>query len=191
MSTVSHDDESKEEVPSPKRMRSESDDETSTVSNEDIFSSSDEGESPEEMNDSDEEADPWGVLIHEAAAELSTMNLTVQSFENNGFSEIDAKKQAFSEILPELRKELGNIYLARLQWMSEMKRDPVHRKIMKTKDAFVDEDEFDPDEALAVAVKKRKFLNKRMLEDRQHFPDEEDDDEDNACISYESRNELH
>ena len=52
MSTVSHDEESEEEVSSPKRMRSESDDETSTVSNEDIFSSSDEGESPEEMNDS-------------------------------------------------------------------------------------------------------------------------------------------
>ena len=75
--------------------------------------------------------------------------------------------------------------------MSEMKRDPVRRKIMKTKDAFVDEDEFDPDEALAAAVRKRKFLLERMLEDRQHFPDEEDDDEDNACISYESRNELH
>ena len=159
MSTVSHDEESEEEVPSPKRIRSESDDETSTVSNEDIFSSSDEGESPEEMNDSDEEADPWGVLIHEAAAELRTKhNELVQSFENNGFSDIDAKKQAFSEILPELRKELGNIYLARLQWMSEMKRDPVHRKIMKTKDAFVDEDEFDPDEALAAAVRKREFL---------------------------------
>ena len=28
-----------------------------------------------------------------------------------------------------------------------MKRDPVHRKIMKTRDAFIDEDHFDPDEA--------------------------------------------
>ena len=147
---------------------------------------------PEEMNDSDEEVNPWRVLIHEDAAELRTKpNELVQSFENNGFSEIDAKKQAFSEILPELQKELGNIYLVRLQWMFEMKRDPVHRKIMKTKDAFVDEDEFDPDEALAAAVRKRKFLLKRMLEDRQHFPDEEDDDQDNACISYESRNDLH
>ena len=192
MLTVSHDEESEEEVSGPKRMRSESDNETSTESNGDISSSSDEGESPEEMNDSDEEADPWGVLIHEAAAELRTKhNELVQSFENNGFSEIDAKKQAFSEILPELRKELGNIYLVRLQWMSEMKRDPVHRKIVKTKDAFVDEDEFDLDEALAAAVSKRKFLLERMLEGRQHFSDEEDDDQDNACISYESRNELH
>ena len=167
ISTVSHDEKSKE-VSSPKRMRSESDDETSTVSDEDIFSSSDEGESPEKMNDSDEEADPWGVLIHEAAAELRTKhNELVQSFENKGFNEINAKKQAFSEILLELRKELGNIYLVRLQWMSEMKRDPVHGKKMKTKDAFVHEDEFDPDEALAAAVRKRKFLLERVLEDRE------------------------
>ena len=72
MSTVSHDEESEEEVSSPKRIRSESDDETTTVSNEDIVSLSDEGKSPEEMNDSYEEADPWVVLIHEAAAELRT-----------------------------------------------------------------------------------------------------------------------
>ena len=37
-------------------------------------------------------------------------------------------------------------------------KDPVHRKIMKTRDAFVADDEFDPDEALVAAVKKRKFL---------------------------------
>ena len=52
----------------------------------------------------------------------------MQSFENEGFSEIDAKKQAFAAILPELRKELGNVYMDRLQWMTQLKRDPVHRK---------------------------------------------------------------
>ena len=109
----------------------------------------------------------------------------MQSFENEGFSEIDTKKQAFAAILPELRKELGNVYMDRLQWMMQLKRDPVHRKIMKTRD------EFDPDEALVAAVKKRKFLLERMLEDRQHFPDEDDDDEDNACVPYGLRNELY
>ena len=91
ISTVSHD-----KVSSPKRMQSESDDKTSTVSNEDIFSSSHEDESPEEMNDSDEDY-PWGVLIHKVAAEFRTKHNEL------------TKKQAFSEILPELRKELGNI----------------------------------------------------------------------------------
>ena len=223
MSTVARDEESEEEMSSPKRMRNESDDETSTVSNKDIFSSSDddksseetddasnegesseetddasnEGESSEETDDSDEEADPWRSLIDEATAELHTKHSElVQSFENEGFSKIDAKKQAFAAILPELRKELGNVYMDRLQWMSRLKRDPVHRKIMKTRDAFVADDEFDPDEALVAAVKKRKFLLERMLEDRQHFPDEDDDDdddddEDNAYVPDGLRNGLH
>ena len=214
------DPEKPEDMSSQKRMRSESDDETSTVSNKDIFSSSDddksseetddasnegeiseetddvsnEGESSEETNDSDEEADPWRALIDEATAELHTKHSElVQSFENDGFSKIDAKKQAFAAILPELRKELGNVYMDRLQWMSELKRDPVHRKIMKTRDAFVADDEFDPDQALVAAVKERKFLLERMLEDRQRFPDEDDDDddEDNACVPYGLRNKLH
>ena len=209
MSTVARDEGSEEEMSSPKRIRSESDDETSTVSNKDIFSSSDEnksseetddasnegeiseetddasneGEISEETDDSDEEADPWRALIDEATAELHTKHSElVQSFKNEGFSEIDAKKQAFAAILPELRKELENVYMDRLQWMSQLKSDPVHRKIMKTRDAFVAEDEFDPDEALVAAVKKRKFLLERMLEDRQHFSDEDDEDEDNVCV---------
>ena len=176
MSTVARDEESEEEMSSPKRMRNESDDETSTVSNKDIFSPSvddksseetddasnegeiseetddvsNEGESSEETNDSDE-ADPWRAIIDEATAELHTKySELVQSFENDGFSKIDAKKQAFAAILPELRKELGNVYMDRLQWMSQLKRDPVRRKIMKTRDAFVADDEFDPDEALVI-----------------------------------------
>ena len=208
ISTVARDEQSEEGISSPERMRNEH--ETSPVSNEDIFSSSDDGESFEdgddsdegessegmndsnEENDSDEEADPWGVLIQEAAEELrTTHNELVQSFENDGFSEIDAKKQVFSAILPQLRKELGNVYMDRLQWMSQLKSDPVHRKIMKTRDVFVAEDKFDPDEALVAAVKKRKFLLERVLEDRQHFPDEDDDDENNACVPYGLRNELH
>ena len=96
------------------------------------------GESSEETNDFDEETDPCRIIIEKAAAELRTKHSElVQSFENEGFSETDAKKQAFAAILPELRKELGDVYMDRLQWMSQLKRDPVHRKIMKTRDAFV------------------------------------------------------
>ena len=85
MSTVARDEESEEEMSSPK---------TSTVSNKDIFSSSDddkssdetddasnEGESSEETDDSDEEADAWRALIDEATAELHTKHSElVQSF---------------------------------------------------------------------------------------------------------------
>ncbi len=89
---------------------------------------------------------------------------------------------------------MGNVYLDRLQWMSQMKRDPEHRKVMETRDPFVDEDNFDPDEALTAATKKRKFLLERVLEDRQHFPDSADDDDEGDNVYYAPyilKNELH
>ena len=126
MSTVARDEEFEDGMSSQKRMGNESDDATSTLSNKNIFSSSDdgesfeeaddtsnegesfeeaddtsnEGESSEETNDSDEETDPWRVFIDEAAAELRTKHSELaQSFQNEGFSKIEAKKQAFADIL--------------------------------------------------------------------------------------------
>ena len=86
----------------------------------------------------------------------------VESFQNDGFNEIAANKQAFSEILPKLRKELGNVYSNRLEWMAEMKKDPIH-KIIETRKRFIQDDSFDTDEALTAAIKKRKFLLERKL----------------------------
>ena len=47
---------------------------------------------------------------------------------------------------------------------------------MQTRDAFVDYNDFDPDEAVEAAVDKRKFLIKRLL--KNHSFTEENDDKD-------------
>lgn len=82
-----------------------------------IFSvQKEDGDCCEEMNGSDdsEKADPWRVLIHEAASELRRKcDELVKSFQNDGFGKFDAKKQAFSEIFQISRKELENVYLER------------------------------------------------------------------------------
>ena len=77
-----------------------------------------------------------------------------------------------------------------LQWMSQMKKDPVHRKIMETRKRFVEDDSFDPDEAMEAATEKRKFLLQRMLDDRRYFDDCDDDDDDTG-VHYPLKNELH
>ena len=46
---------------------------------------------------------------------------------------------------------------------------------METKKRFVEDDSFDGHEALTAAFDIRKFLLKRMLEDRQHFSGTDDD----------------
>ena len=38
--------------------------------------------------------------------------------------------------------------MERLLWMKQLKNDPVHKKIMQTRDAFMDSDDFDPEEAM-------------------------------------------
>ena len=159
-----------------------SDESMSTTSREGVFSSSEDeaGERSEEEEDGhsdggDEEGDPWEELILDAASTLrSRYEELRESFENDGMSELDAKKHAFSEILPELEKALRNIYIDRLHWMWDMKKDPTHKKIMETRKRLLEDDDFDEDEALTAAVKKRKFLLKRLLENRQNITDNSD-----------------
>ena len=45
-------------------------------------------------------------------------------------------------------------------------------KIMAIRDDYVNNNILDPDETIAAAVKKRKFLLKRLLEDQGRFPEQ-------------------
>ena len=47
---------------------------------------------------------------------------------------------------------------------------------MQRKDAFVDNDDFDPEEAMEAAVDKRKFLIKKLLKDYTFTEDSDDED---------------
>ena len=96
----------------------------------------------------------------------------MECLNNEGFSEVEAKSQSFSELLPKLTKELEDIYEERLLWMSHMRKDPIHKKIMQTRDNLIDVDFLDQEEALYSEVEKRKFLFKRLLEKRQHYSDD-------------------
>ena len=60
-------------------------------------------------------------------------------------------------MLPKPGKELGNVYPHRLEWMAEMKKDPIH-KIMKTRRRFIQDDSFDTDEDLTAAIKRESFF---------------------------------
>ena len=129
-------------------------------------------------SEEEEEADPWMPMVeeamqkHKAAFQEMKMNLT-----HSGLDEETAGETAYSNILPELQKELECIYLQRLQWIQELKKDPVHKKIMQTYPAFVNDDDFDPEEALEATVNKRKFLIERRLKDYS-FTENSDDEED-------------
>ncbi len=66
--------------------------------------------------------------------------------------------------------------MERLLWITQLDNDPVHKKIMQTKDAFVDNDDFDLEEAVEAAVDKRTFLIKNVLKDYTFTDDSDDED---------------
>ena len=129
-----------------------------------------------DKSETEEEMDPWIPLIEEAKQRRNiALEEMKESLINTGLDEQSAKDKAFSNMLPKLQKELENIYMERLVWMRQLKKDPVHKKIMHTKDALVENDDFDPEEALEAAVDKRKFLIRRLL--KGYYFDEENDDD--------------
>ncbi len=96
---------------------------------------------------------------------------------HSGLDEQSAEERAYYNVLHKFQKDLERIYMERLLWMQQLKNDPVHKNIMQKKYAFMDNDDFDPKEAMEAAFVKRKFLIKSLLKDYSFA--EEDDDEEN------------
>ena len=149
---------------------------TSTHGSESPMTADSEMETEEEERE--EEKDSWMPMIeeamqkHKAAFEEMKMN-----YIESGMDKQPADQKAYSDILSKLQKELASIYLQRLQWIQQLKKDPVHKKIMQTKNALVNDDDFDPEEAMEAAINKRKFLIKRRLKDYS-FTEDSDNEKD-------------
>ena len=154
-------------------MESHTEDDNSIATEEhDENSSEEEQSSITTENSSDEENDPWTTLIKDAASKVRDQYEDIfQALLMEGHDESEAKEEAFAQILPVFQKELGDVYMDNLAWMKALKKDPIHKKIMATRNDYVNNNMFDPDEAIAAAVK-RKFLLKRLLEDQGRFPEQ-------------------
>ena len=149
------------------------DDSIITTEEHDENSSEEEQSSITTENSSDEEIDPWSTLINDAASKVGDQyDDILQALLVEGHDESKAKEEAFVQILPVFQKELGDLYMDNLAWMKALKKDPIHKKIMATRDDYVNNNMFDPDEAIAAAVNKRKFLLKRLLEGQGRFPEQ-------------------
>ena len=144
-----------------------------TTEERDENSSEEEQSSIKTENSSDEKIDPWTTLINDAASKVRDQyDDILQALLMEGHDESKAKEEAFAQIIPVFQKELGGVYMDNLAWMKALKKDPILEKIMATRDDYVNNNMFDPDEAIAAAVKKRKFLLKRLLEGQGRFPEQ-------------------
>ena len=159
-------------------MKSDDDDISTASNSEHTQSSEADGSESGSGSEVENESDPWEPLIEEAKERnVSEYEEIKQNFIERGLDEESASSQAYSLILPKLQKDLESIYLERLLWMRQLRKNRVHRKVMNTRDAFINSDDFDHDEALEAAVDKRKFLLKRLLKDNTFIEGENADND--------------
>ena len=70
---------------------------------------------------------------------MPEFEVLTETFTADGHEEEEARDKADLTILPKLRKDLQTEYLSkvdRLQWIAQMKKDPIHKQIMKTKNGL-------------------------------------------------------
>ena len=71
----------------------------------------------------------------------------------------------FDKLEPRYRAEAIGQYKAFLKLSKALKKDPLHKKITDTAKRLRDEDDFDEDDALKYAIKKRRYLLDGKLEE--------------------------
>ena len=86
------------------------------------------------------------TLINDAASKVRDQYEDIlQALLMEGHDKSEAKQEAFAQILPVFQKELADVYMNNLTWMKALKKDPIHKKIMTTRDDYVNNDMFDQD----------------------------------------------
>jgi len=135
---------------------------------------------------------PWQCMISQIYENnKDEYNTLVKGFVEDGNSKSAAKCKAHNMLLGKYRRSLREGLVDRMLHFRRMKKDPTYQKIMKTKRKLMDEDDYDEDEAIESAVKKRKFLINRLIQpmDISSKDSETGSDEDSNEESDEESNE--
>ena len=122
---------------------------------------------------------PWDVPVNKAIENLQdTFNETVEEtmaeHQNKGIQE--AEEMAYDELKPNYLSQLISRYKYRVRMTAALKKDPVHQRIMRTAERLWEEDN-DDDESMQYAIKKRKFLIERKLDEYDPSSYEEDEEQ--------------
>ena len=151
----------------------------------------DEEEEDEEEEEEDKEEDdvskktkkhkirPWDVLVNIAAENLQdTFNETVEETlaEHQNKDIQEAEEMAYEELKPNYLSQLISHYKYMVGMTAALKKDPVHQRIMRTAKRLREEEDYD-DESMHYAIKKRKFLIERKLDEYDPPSCEEDEEQ--------------
>ena len=126
-----------------------------------------------------QKTNPWDRLMRSTYRDNQdqfdeTVENTLQETPNTDLE--SAEEMAYEELKPKYRSSLVSKYQDLVALGSALKKDPVHKKVMSTAHRLRDEEDYDEEEAMQYAVKKRRYLLERKLDEyeRPSFTVEEE-----------------
>ena len=149
-----------------------SDEGSNESSDEDSDESSGEGSDESSGEGSDDEAKDsqynlWTYLKNKALEKNDKkFRKKQEAFINKGESEDDAEISAFHSVLPDIRKDISKAYTELLLVWHYAEDDKDTEKIIETKRKLIEDDDYDVDEAIYSAVKKRKYIIEKETKTR-------------------------
>ena len=137
--------------------KGDDDDSDDEDEDEDDNSSSD---SQNSTDDEDDDDSVWSGIrdLSWTSKLLSTFNEAKKEFQNEGMTVDEAHQEAYQHVLPKLRRNIMSNYVRKIVDAAKLHKDPVHKKIMSTKRKLQEDDDYEAQEAIKYAVKKRKYL---------------------------------
>ena len=150
-----------------KKMKKKKNDDDDDDDDDDEEDEDEEEYDDDDVDDDEEEPQkikPWDVLMGITTDKMQdTFNETVEKalHENPGKDVQDAEEIAYDELKPE--------FVSRYKYLTDLsaalRKDPVNKKIQETAKRLRDEEDYDEDESRLYAIKKRKFLIEKKLND--------------------------
>ena len=76
-----------------------------------------------------------------------------------------AEEMAYEELKPKYRSTLVTKYQDLVALGSALRKDPIHKKVISTAHRLKEDEDYDEEEAMQYAVKKRRYLLERKLDE--------------------------
>ena len=132
-----------------------------------------------------QKTNPWDRLIRSTYRDNQdqfdeTVENTLQETPNIDVE--TAEEMAYEELKPNYRSSLVSKYQDLVALGSALRKDPVHKKIISTAHRLRDEEDYDEEEAMQYAVKKRRYLLERKLDEYER-PSVTVEEDSNISIS--------
>ena len=131
-------------------------------------------EDEDDIDDDEEEEEepqkikPWDVLMNITADKMQDIfNEMVEKtlHENPGKDVQEAEKIAYDELKPKYLSEFVSRYKYLTDLSAALRKDPVNKNIQETAKRLRDEEDYEEDESRLYAIKKRKYLIEKKLND--------------------------